>query len=634
MRCFISKRLYFALLFILPLHLIWAAATAGELATLSINSEDTVGVCATSLQNCVIQISLNRPQCLPKPGAVTITNNSKIVAKNIRASSSDSNFINYVIQNNGCPSSLSPGQSCTISFFTNTSIAFLISNVLVKGTNTSSTFFDMRALTCVSSQARLSASPTSVNLTYAGASKSVTVTNSGNAGANNVQATFNSPSLGISVTSNCPSVLAPNASCQFTFTPGPNAGSTSVTIAGSNTVNSVTIGITETIPQATLSVSPTTLNIHAGGETQSVTVTNIGTLDASVVQASLAPSPSLNIVVTNSCPSSLAPNTSCQITFQSGNVTGTTTATIFGANTSNSIPVTINVIPVAATTISVPTTAIIPLDDPAGINVTVLNLTSNPAYNVKINLPSAWTTVSSTTCPVIGGNGSCTINIASNAFSPAVAQGGILVDGDNISSPPSIALAFSYFDYLIYSVQGLFNIYVVKDVDESSGYVWSLNTTSIPGITETSTVSGGDVCDGATDGSCDTNQIFSFYQPPATPPDNAATLCYQITNDNSGSVMQGTWYLPAICELGIYTPSLPNSSNAGCPSGIENIFSNLYSLGFLTDLTGRYWSSTEYSSPQSNAWYQEFFGNQQSTQGVEVRPSLHRVRCVRAFLTV
>ncbi|WP_333663266.1 hypothetical protein [Legionella steelei] len=524
-----SLWLYFVLLLIVPIQLLWAKESFKTLekASLIINAGNSAQNCSNALQNCVIQISQNLPQCLPKPGAITITNNSRIVANNIQASSADSNFINYVVQNNGCPAFLQPGQSCSISFFTNTSIAFLISNVLVKGTNTSSTFFNMQAVTCPTQQAQLIATPTTVNLPFGGSSQSVTVTNIGNANANNLQTTIASPTLGISTSNNCPSALAPNNSCQITFT--------------------------------------------------------------------------------------------------SGSSSGGTTATISANNASNSVSIAVNVSSAPATVLSVPATAVIPVNDSVGVSFSVMNLTSNPAYNVKVNLPSTWTTVSSTTCSVIPGNGSCIITITSNAMTAYIAQGGILVNGDNISSAPTMALAFSVYDYLVFSVQGT-HAYVLQNADYTT-VLWSENYMStIPGVTETST-NPPDACNGATDGACNTTQIVTATSTAS----GAATSCNNITTDNSGTVPQGTWYLPAICELGTFDSSVSGGSNAGCPSGFPNVVSNLYNLGFLTDLAGMYWSSTESSSDSNfEAWYQQFVTGQPSTQGIIGKINNQSVRCARA----
>lgn len=405
---------YFFLLLIIPLQSLWAQESpkTNETAQLSISAGKKGSICSKSLQNCSIQISQNLPQCIARPGAITITNNSKIVAKNIQASSSDANFRTYVVQNNGCPSSLLPGRSCTITFSTNTSIAFFIPNVVVKGTNTSSTFFDMQSLRCA--------------------------------------------------------------------------------------------------PQAT---------------------------------------------------------------------------------------------------ISAPARAIIPTNDSVGIDITVLNISSIPASNVRVSLPTTWTSVTSTTCPVIPANGSCTITLTSNSSIPFAPRGGILVTGDNVASPPSIALAFSIEGYLVFSVKNSTS-YVVSDSEPAFPSSWSSDKVNVPGVTETST-SPPDNCNGATDGYCNTSEITSF-----DPMSLAAGYCFFELFPSA------TWYLPSICELG-------TSGSAGCPANTSSIYT-LYSLGFLTGVSGQYWSSTESSAnPTNNAWFLNF--TNQGAQGISDKFTSLKVRCARAF---
>lgn len=512
--------LCFFLFIIIPIQLLWAQDTSetDEQANLTISTGKNGVICSKSMQNCIIQVS--QPRCQPIPGTVTITNNSRIYANNIQASSSNGYFTQYVVQNNGCPPSLAPGASCSISFITNTpAIAFLVQNIMVKGTNTNATFFDMQAVACP-------------------------------------------------------------------------------------------------IQQAILSVTPTLINLITGGPSRSVTVTNTGNIPAQNVHATVAPTPPLNLIVTSNCPAVLQPSASCQVTFTPNDLPGNTTATISGTNTANSVTVQINVSLPPTTTLSVPATAVIPSDNPSGVNITVTNLTAVPAQNVMINLPPSWTGVTATTCPIIPGNGTCDITVTtSGLFNVYLAQAGILVTGDNVTAPPSMALAFSAFNYLVYAITGtpsLPSFVVVSDNDISPSYPWTEDTTFIPGITETSTVAGGDACDGATDGACNTMQIVELNVT-----NRAAFLCDQITLDNSGGVPEGTWYLPAICELGTYAPIPPNFVDAGCPAGFPNIFTNLYSLGFLPELSENlYWSSTEYSSVTANAWYQVFYPNNQSTQSV------------------
>ncbi|WP_083821395.1 lactonase family protein [Legionella drancourtii] len=121
-------------------------ASANEVELVVNAKGQSSGICSSAFQNCTIRIGTT--SCLNPPGTVTITHNSKISAKNITAASADSNFLNFVVQNNGCPTSLSPGANCSISFITNTSTAFLVPNVSVKGSNTNATFFDINAIQC------------------------------------------------------------------------------------------------------------------------------------------------------------------------------------------------------------------------------------------------------------------------------------------------------------------------------------------------------------------------------------------------------------------------------------------------------------------------------------------------------
>ncbi|KTD42797.1 DUF1566 domain-containing protein [Legionella parisiensis] len=414
MRLLKQLSLYIFLFFIVPTQLLWAVKSSkiDEKAHLTISAGKNGVICSKSLQNCLIQVS--QLQCLPTPGTVIITNNSRVPANNIQASSSNGFFSLYVLQNNSCPASLLPGRSCAISFFTNTSVVFLIPSVMVKGTNTNATFFDMQAIQCAPSQ----------------------------------------------------------------------------------------------------------------------------------------------------------------------------------------------------TTISAPTNAVIPTNDSVGVDITVNNLTSIPALNVRVNLPAFWTNVTSTTCAVIPANGSCVINIASTALTPFAPRGGISITGDNVISPPTIALAFSIDGFLIYSVVSNF-AHVIANTDFNFPGSWSIGYTEIPGINETST-NPPSFCNGATDGFCNTSIITSF-DPMAI----AAGSCYLETTP------QNTWYLPSICELGI-------TGSAGCPANTESIF-NLFSLGFTAGLTGSYWSSTQSSAnPPNNAWFLNF--NSMGAQGIADKSVSFNIRCARSIL--
>jgi hypothetical protein len=87
----------------------------------------------------------------------------------------------------------------------------------------------------------------------------------------------------------------------------------------------------------------------------------------------------------------------------------------------------------------------------------------------------------------------------------------------------------------------------------------------------------------------------------------------------------GTWYLPAICELG------GAGQGAGCLSGLANIDTNLVQLGF-SGLNGAYWSSTEYSLyPTLYTWAEIFVTASYSLQDAVLKNTQFGTRCVRAM---
>ena len=187
---------------------------------------------------------------------------------------------------------------------------------------------------------------------------------------------------------------------------------------------------------------------------------------------------------------------------------------------------------------------------------------------------------------------------------------------------------------------------VVTTSDQSSSIIWSSNGSGSPsfvaiyGISETSTssapnpstgqVAGQIACRGNIDGSCDSNNIYVYYQnyavnAPINPSLYAAGLCKATINGYND------WYLPAICELGYNTTATTTGCGNSTSPTLQNIQSNLYDNSDIGGLTiGGYWSSTEYSLAPGNEVWVESFGYSQSQDFGGMGLSMG-VRCSRAF---
>jgi trimeric autotransporter adhesin len=316
----------------------------------------------------------------------------------------------------------------------------------------------------------------------------------------------------------------------------------------------------------------------------------------------------------------IAEGSSYNVTVQTQPVEQTCTITngsgsIGGANVTN---VSVNCV-TNLTTVTASSMGTIPVNGGFG-TITITNTGMSTAFNVSAMLPGGWggVTQDSTSCAALAPGNTCILTFTSTT--PYVAQGNISITGDNITLPPTIALAFVMDGYLVYSVPTASTALVLADNDAGSITPWSTTLDDIVGITETSI---GLPCNGATDGACDSGVIEAFYGAPFT--NYAAGLCGEITSDNSGTVTIGTWYLPAICEWG-------GSPGLSCPSGLANIDSNLVQLGFggLTQ-SALYWSSTEFSSsPAIAAWFYEAVAGG-SLQGIGDKGSPINTRCARAM---
>jgi predicted RNA-binding protein with TRAM domain len=252
------------------------------------------------------------------------------------------------------------------------------------------------------------------------------------------------------------------------------------------------------------------------------------------------------------------------------------------------------------TTLTVSATAIIPVNSSNG-TLTVTNTGSYTAINVAAMLPGGWTAVTqdATDCAaIIPNGGTCTLSFTSTA--PYVAQGGIVITGDNITAPPAIALAFTLNGYLVFSVDSLTSASVIDTADLTID-PWGSDTMATG-------------AQSLTDGLSNTSAINSASGIGAS----AAIDCGQSTN---GGAAPGTWYLPAICQMG------PAGQGASCPTGLGNM-DTLMQLGFAA-LSQFSWSSTEYST--SGAWVELFYPAGNSYQASTDKSFVFSARCARSI---
>jgi len=285
----------------------------------------------------------------------------------------------------------------------------------------------------------------------------------------------------------------------------------------------------------------------------------------------------------------------------------------------------------ALTTLAVVANAVIPVTNTATtVNLQVTNTGTVTATNVHATLPGGWTAVYQTACATIAPNrGTCSLTFSSTK--PYIAQGNIQITGDNIALPlPTTALAFSIDGYDVFAIDSPTSARVMYSSDNIGRIAWDSSAQCTGGnCTQTGATSltngaylnsTGDTYCIITGGGAACNWGAAIGQQPGTG-GNAANICYSITTDNTGGVITaGTWYLPAICEMG------PSGGGANCPVGTANIYTNLSSLDFGGLSAKAYWSSTEFDADV--AWGFDFgVGYQTFTTKVPTRG----VRCVRAI---
>ncbi|WP_116812067.1 DUF4369 domain-containing protein [Steroidobacter cummioxidans] len=246
-------------------------------------------------------------------------------------------------------------------------------------------------------------------------------------------------------------------------------------------------------------------------------------------------------------------------------------------------------------TVSADARAIVPVNS-GSVSLTVTNTsTTTTAQNVSASLPSGWTAVTqdASNCTSVAPLGSCTLTFTSTQ--PYVAQGGIEIVGNNVSSGASTALAFSVDGYLVFVV-GVAEATVLDSANLADA-PWGGFGTAV-----------GYAAQSLINGAANTDAIVNALGHGPY----AASSCASSTR---GGVSAGTWYLPAACQL--------DAPTGTCIAGVGTAHS-LAALGFLSH--GSYWSSTE--TPFDPILFGQLVATDTGISDV-TKLSVHLVRCAR-----
>lgn len=351
------------------------------------------------------------------------------------------------------------------------------------------------------------------------------------------------------------------------------------------------------LTDATITVTSSPLTLTTNGPTGTLTINNTSLIVAATNITSDFTGTALdgNVTETGNTCASVAPQSSCTLTYTpGGTVVAQTSFPIQGSNT-NAV------------------TAVIKID--AGITIDTVSPSSGPASGgTGVTLTgSGFTGATSLT---FGGTATTSLNVVSStsatAVTPAHATGAV----DVVITTPSgsgtktngytyatTAVGQSAYGGTIACLNGSLNNLIAATADNSTSIQWGGAGTNIPSAEST------------TDGQTNTTNIVAVLGAGSA---YAAGLCsnYEVdslgnTPCQSGNTCYNDWFLPA-------------GNNTGASGQLNCLYMNQATIGgFASD---RYWSSTEVDAV--DAWIQDFTDG---GQGSDYKLSMNRVRCVRAF---
>lgn len=350
------------------------------------------------------------------------------------------------------------------------------------------------------------------------------------------------------------------------------------------------------ITDATITVTGSPLTLTTNGPTGTLTINNTSLIVTATNITSNFTGTALdgNVTETGNTCASVAPQSSCTLTYTPGStVVAQTSFPIQGSNT-NAV------------------TAAIQID--AGITIDTVSPSSGPASGgTGVTLTgSGFTGATSLT---FGGTAATSLNVVSStsvtAVTPAHATGAVDVV---ITTPSGSATKTNGFTYATTAVgqsayggtiaclNGGLNNLIAATADNSTGIQWG-------GFgTRTNARS-------TTDGATNTATIVIALGAGST---YAAGLCsnYEVDSQGntpceSGNACYNDWFLPA-------------GNNTGASGQLQCLYNNRTAIGGFA--SAFYWSSTELD--EYSAWFLDFSGGGQS---FDFKSSASRVRCARAF---
>ncbi len=452
--------------------------------------------------------------------------------------------------------------------------------------------------------ANIAADPASLSLVVgSNTPQSFTITNNSSAvTATAIEATLPDGWDVIQDASDCASV-APGDTCELELTPGATVyGDTNVSIRGTNTQQVDNTVSVDAPTEATITVTGSPLTLSTNGPTGTLTINNTSLYTAATNITADFTGTALdgNVTETGNTCASLAPASSCTLTFTPGStVVSETNFPIQGGNT-NAL------------------TAAIEIE--SSVTLDAMNPSSGAgAGGVGVTLTG--TDLTGATGVTFGGVAATSVNVVNSTtvtlVTPAHAAGAVDVV---ITTPDGSATLTNGYTYLATAVgqsayggaiaclNGGLNNLIAATADNGTNIQWGGNGIAI-----------GAGAQSNTDGASNTAAIVSALGNNGGTP-YSAKLCndYEVDSQGNtpceaGNTCYNDWFLPA-------------GNNTGVSGQLNCLYTNRVAIGGFGAL---YYSSTESSgNPTSDTWTQFFPNGGEFTVTKNVGYS---ARCVRAF---